>query len=181
MMQALQPAIAPAAWRHEGGDKESTAKGTRAGAVPLLDRRFPADTCTLFCLGALTWPQGRERFRALGLPPLAFMDNDARALAAMLIADREPTAADLEILGRDDGQHTRWIAALECHCPTDPQWAVHSVERFAEAHAGRWLPPYLRWAAERMEAGAWTLTHAARELDALLRLVRPPLAEGRAA
>ena len=163
------------------GAKAGTPNDTPLTPRPILDRPFPADTYTLFGMGALTWPRARERFMELGLPPLAFMDDDARALAAMLLADRDPTAAELAILGRDDGERVPWIMALEMHHPTDAEWAVHSVERFAVLYARRWLPPVLRWAAERMEAGAWTLAHAAGEIDAMLTLARPAVVEGRAA
>jgi hypothetical protein len=174
--------IAPAAGGPDGGGIKTTDNDTRPAALPFWSRRFPADTRTLFALGALTWPQARARFMELGLPPEVFEDDEARALAALLLSDRDPTPDERDILGRDDGQRIRWCVALEVHDPKDPAWAVEAVDRFAAAFAGRWLPAFLRWTADRLEAGAWTLAHAAAELDVVLRLVRPvAAATGRAA
>jgi hypothetical protein len=171
--------IAPAAGGPGGGGSESTFKRTRAGAIPFGRRLFPTDSITLLCLGALLRPEGRERFRHLGIPPGAFEEDDERAVAAMLLEEREPTAHDLCILGRDDGERMTWMDALEWRWPTDPGWAVYIVNLFADAYARRWLPAFLRWAADQVEAGAWTPAHAADEVGPLFRLASPT--EGRAA
>ncbi len=141
--------------------------------VPFLHRPPPVDSITTYALAALFWRRARERSRELGIGPEAFEDDEARMIAAALLAEREFTPAECEILWRDDGRTLPWYLAIECIY--DPDWAVYLVDLFAHEYAARWLPPHLRWAADQLESGAWRVEQAAEEIDRLLVFVRPML------
>jgi hypothetical protein len=116
--------------------------------------------------------------REVGIGPEAF-DDAAGRIAAVLLAGRDFTKEEIELLYRDDGEHLTWAGAIDMFT-LDPEWARDIVGKFAAWFASKWLPAELRWAADRMQRDGWSLERVAPEVDRLLALARPSIlaAEG---
>ncbi len=125
-------------------------------------------------IGALLWRQGRERFRALAIPREAIEEAEPRMIAGVLLAEREFTGDEIDVLWRDDGRSVSWGDSIELFAPDEPAWAVRCVERFARDYARRWLPAVLEWVARCLRSDGWRFERAANELDQILRLASLP-------
>lgn len=146
-------------------------------ALPFIARRFPADGITLGMMGALQWPDGRARFAELAIPREAIENDDARHLAAAMLAQRPFADPDVRaILERDDGRTVGWGDAIDLYDSyPDAGYAVRAVERFGAEVARHWLPATLEWLAGQLRAGRFTFRHVVHELTQIIGMARPAL------
>jgi hypothetical protein len=140
--------------------------------LPQNERFYPADRLVCLALAALLWDTGRARLRELEIGPEAFDDEPGR-IAAVLLAGRDFTKEEIELLYRDDGEHLTWAETVEMFT-LDREWARDIIDKFAKWFASRWMPAVLRWAADQMELGR-SLEHVAPEIDRLLFWARPSI------
>ncbi len=141
-----------------------TANSEKSTPVRMGARAMPASDVECFAVAALKHPEGRARFRNLGLGPECFQNGDLASLAAALIAERPFTPHEQRVMAFDDGRTLPLGMAIGW--TGSPEASALWIGHFAEARIRYWLPRWLSWVWSEVRSGC-PLSRVQSELQAL--------------